>query len=145
MSNFNVKVTRSKVKETNQRHCHKQCTYEIWTPYLKKWERYCHKCIFIREGQTTRSKVTFSKVKLSNERSCQKQLICDILTSYLKRLKRYCHKCIFLKVGQTSRSRSLGQKSRYQMKGVVTSNAHLKYLGSICCGSKVIVKVKVFG
>ena len=33
-SNFKVKVTRSKILVTMESSCHKECTYEIWKPYL---------------------------------------------------------------------------------------------------------------
>ena len=51
---------------------------------------------------------------------------------------------VFSKLGQTSRSRSRGQKLRYHVKGLVTSNTHVQIESSISCGKKVMAKVKVF-
>ena len=50
----------------------------------------------------------------------------------------------FSKEGQTSRSRSQSQKLLYQVKGLVTRNAHVQYESSITSDKKVMAKVKVF-
>ena len=42
---------------------------------------------------------------------------------------------VFEKVGPTSRSRSLGQNSRYDVKGLVSRNTHVKYESPIFCCS----------
>ena len=44
---------------------------------------------------------------------------------------------VFSKVGKTSRSRSLGQKLRYHVKGLVPRNTHMKYERSIISGLEV--------
>ena len=48
------------------------------------------------------------------------------------------------KVGQTTRSRSQGQKSRSQMKGVITRNLHVKYESLTTYSSRDIAKGKDF-
>ena len=45
---------------------------------------------------------------------------------------------------QTSRSRSQGQKSRSQMKILITRNLHVKYESPTTYGSRDIANAKVF-
>ena len=78
------------------------------------------------------------------ERSCHKQYTCAIRKLYLSGKESYGQGLSFSKVGQTSRSRSRGQKLRYHVKGLVTSNTHVQYESSISYGKKVMAKVKVF-
>ena len=51
---------------------------------------------------------------------------------------------VFSKVSQTSRSRSLGEKLWYDVKGLVTKNAHTQYESPRSSGLQVMAKVKVF-
>ena len=51
---------------------------------------------------------------------------------------------VFWEVGQNSMSRSLGQTLWYNVKGLVTRNAYVKYKSPAYYNSLVMTKVKVF-
>ena len=53
---FKVKVTMSKLLEPMERFCHKECTYEIWKPYLFWLGSYGQGYSFLKVGQTSRSR-----------------------------------------------------------------------------------------
>ena len=55
-SNVKVKVTRSKILVPMERSCHKECTYEIWKPYLFWLGSYGQGLSFLKVGQTSRSR-----------------------------------------------------------------------------------------
>jgi hypothetical protein len=82
MSNFKVKVMRSK-----ERSCHKEHIYEIWKPYhlLLKKIRSMLKCLQSRSN----FKVMRSKIMVLIERSCHKEYTYEIWKPYHLPFKRY--------------------------------------------------------
>ena len=107
------------------RSCYKECTCEIWKPYLFWLRIYGQGKSFLKVGQISRSRSLGQKFwyrwKGLVTRNVHMKALPLLVRKLWPRLK-------FLKVGQTARSRSLGQKFWYPWRGLVTRNVHMKSL-----------------